>query len=372
MRTPKLLLALLLASCLSAFCAAGVFAEEEDGGEDDEPHTYYYAEDDVEITVKGEIQLEDDSFLSMDVPEHLVDSVLESLETIENYADSETYIVDQDHREAPPSDGSHIHSYKVSKIVAVKHYVFEDAPYCLRCDYLLYRCKECEFEYNEFVSSKRVSCHSDPASRDWEIYDNYLYYNNGDLHKTEGFTVDSIGLYLKPLLIEVAGEAVDSSIFPGIKNSILGMDFSESDRYVTIRFKSAGTPYSEDQLAEYISCLKYLDALTYTSSVAPAYGVIGSQTVPEDPPANEPHGAVSETVSQSPESEYGIPESTSAHSGEDAAPHTENGAPAGQYAQHNPQTGDSIALYVCLAASSFAALAVLLIIRRKEKNVNKL
>lgn len=273
MRSIKLLLAALLvaAMILSASVAAAA--------EDEEYEYEYVCDDGTEMHFYSEIELTETEI------SRLAYGAWEDVEMYCELLDEGEYCVDEE--PSGPStmavqsqdDPHHEHTFVINATVAAtKHYVFDEAPKCLECRFKVFTCTVCGSKGLGFTSSRRVACHSGTVVKDWEIYDNYLYYNNRDGHKQDGYVTDHVTVKMKPL---VTGNP-DRSAFPGISQYITGFEYNENGRYAVIYFSAGGSSrpdYSAGDIDKYVSCLKYLDALPYSDGVFPA--VKHDESVPE-------------------------------------------------------------------------------------------
>ena len=259
------------------------------------------------------------------------------------------------------------HTYAViASVTATKHNVFDDPPKCLECRYKLYACTKCTFKALGFESSRRVACHSGTVVKDWEIYDNYLYYNNSDGHKQDGFVTDSVAVRVKTL---VNGKPNRYS-FPGIAAYMTGFEYDEGEETAKIYF-SSDTPsrpdYTESDIDRYISCLKYLDALPYSDGVFPATGHDDGVSDGRNTDDAGKNGGEAESS--------GVPDAqpqTPPQSDPPAPPAQGGGVEAPDARQtgglHNPQTGDSLAI---LTSAACVAALILTVTIRKYKSIRR-
>ena len=103
---------------------------------------------------------------------------------------------------------------------------------------------------------------------DWEIYENYLYYNN-DGTKTSGYTIDKIKFQTKD---EYFGIELDASYFPEIADRIERVESLVDGVYEhDIILKTPGCDtgkkipqaYSEEDIDRYIECVRYVKGLDF-------------------------------------------------------------------------------------------------------------
>ncbi len=369
---------------LSLLFGAAHTAAAEDGEEDPEQIEYVFVFDDG-----TEVRFYSDSELTDGEIEYLACEARKRTDAYDtgSFLSETCYVPD---RETAVPEGSsygfeqvthpHDHSYVESATVtATKHNVFDDAPKCLECRYKVFTCTVCSAKALGFKSSRRVACHSGTVIKNWEIYDNYLYYNNSDGHKQDGYVTDSVTVKVRPL---VTGKP-DEGAFPGISRYIKSFYYEENTRTATISFtcgSSSRPDYSTEDIDRYVSHLKYLDALPYIEWMHPATSHDESLTVParddpacesgqqDIPPDNPPQNG---PASDPPVPGDPTPGVDAQQDGSDATP--KSAAPTGKDAPqngglHNPQTGDDLILLIAAAVLS-AALAVFITI--KKHNCNK-
>ena len=106
---------------------------------------------------------------------------------------------------------------------------------------------------------------------DWEIYENYLYYNN-DGTKTSGYTIDKINFQTTD---EYFGVELDASYFPEIADRIVDIEYVEFYEYNIIfrkadpEFSQKKPVYTEEDIDEYIGFLKYIKGLDFVLDIVP-------------------------------------------------------------------------------------------------------
>ena len=375
-------------------CAAHAAAAED--GEEEQIEYVYVFEDGTEVRFYSDSELTEREVRWLAGEARANTEMYVEIMTDESYLDDSCYIPDQQtvvpSGPVLPLDGSsappHQHSYTESAAVtATKHYVFDDSPKCLECRFKVFTCVVCSAKAIGFESSRRVACHSGTVVKDWEIYDNYLYYNNSDGHKQDGYVTDSVTVKVRPL---VSGKP-DKSDFPGISRYVTGFEYDERSRTATIYFADAPSSrpnYTAGEIDRYVSCLKYLEALPYLEWMLPATHHDesvpepqsdggGEKDAPSDvPPQNEPTQDL--PTPGDPEQNFPAPGDPVQNdptpndapapfvpARQDGAAPAENAAPQGGKL-HNPPTGDGIVLLV--AAAVFASLAIVISVKKYRSN----
>jgi|GEM_PF-3407344 hypothetical protein len=110
---------------------------------------------------------------------------------------------------------------------------------------------------------------SDEGKEDWEIYENYLYYEN-DGTKTTGYTIEGVYVFISDRDVI---NCMDLSFFPEIETIIDSINEVDYGVYY-LKFKKPDSQtgekipiYSEEDIDEYIGFLKYLEGLDYVSGI---------------------------------------------------------------------------------------------------------
>ena len=276
------------------------------------------------------------------------------------------------------SESGHGHDLiYTANVVCVKHYVFDAPPKCLECRYKLYVCSVCGAKFLGYISSKRVACHAGKSVKDWEIYDNYLYYDNADGRKTAGFVTDRVTLKLQPL---VTG-APDKDTFPRISDKIGIIDYDPGTVTAVLTFPDGeGTEYSKADVDRYVSYLKYLESVPCTVSLTPGEGVAAPDGAADTEESRD--GETTDGAEDGTEDAKGSPtdvtdagnekEDSSAaepvNGNAPGAPGAEERTDGGKNTPHNPPTGDSAVAAISIAALSAVSAAALTARLRRRRS----
>lgn len=114
------------------------------------------------------------------------------------------------------------------------------------------------------ISALPLGVFAEGAPAEWEIYENYLFYNNDDLEKKEGYVLGKVRIG--------AEEELAASDFPEIEDKIIAIEaVAESDEYDVIfsREKFWSASCSKDDIDEFISLVKRIKGSPMVYSVEP-------------------------------------------------------------------------------------------------------
>ena len=219
---------------------------------------------------------------------------------------------------------------------------------------------------------------------DWEIYDNYKYYNNDERTKTSGYVVDSINVgFTDEFLSE--GTDVVPSLFPEIADKIVKIghfrDLLNNDKLMYVLYfawndplEGNHHPYTEAEIDEFIGIVKYVQEFDFVESAIPTM-VCSVVPLPVDPKDTEDNTKTEEdnTSEKTPGEENDpedpaidtVTEENVAGENNEVTSETEAQSSAPDITNNNKQTGDEL---IILAVASVLALtiAAVIIVRRKK------
>jgi len=271
------------------------------------------------------------------------------------------------------------HNIKNTRVCVIQHCFLAEDPRCIECNYFVSCCTRegCGFMQMSIDYSRpirRISCHSGTQLKDWEVYDNYLYYKRDASRKISGYTTEYATVYLTRSFLQKY-DAVDPDYFDKIKDVISSVEYQRNSGYAVIRFNfcDAGTELNASDIDRYIAALKYLDSLFYVGSVVPSYKTEKYEE-PRSSENNEPGQDETTDRSEEPfETAEAAPSDTSEeHAIDTSAEPPAEKAEGAVKTYHNPQTGDPLAAITAAAVASFAVMiAAVMILRRRVNNKQK-
>lgn len=261
------------------------------------------------------------------------------------------------------------HKLKSVFVTYTEHNAFRADPRCSENRYRINLCTRsgCGFYEEYFMSLMRVSCHTGSDEVEWERYDSYLYYDNRDGHKTEGYVVDRVKIYFDRGF-DPDPDSKEYKQFAEL-NDIESMDYDEATNTSVARIKTGYSQglrnYNENIINNFILYIRFLEKQLSVVAVEPVYltnvHVSNAEETGEDTEAEVPPADGAETNVQEAENTVAKPSETEASGESDEIP------------LKNPQTADPLTLYVLICSAAVLLLvAAAKLIYSKRQRFNKL